>query len=185
MEEAKEFILRGSGLRATSPTRLNADSSRSHAVLSFYLTRTTSSFDRFEELWVVKNVTTSKLNMVDLAGNEALQMTALPDVSGRDSTATMKAKLGEREQLLKTSMETMLINKSLNCLVNVIAAHSKVGSAQQQQHIPYRDSKLTRLLMVTSFIRSYIPCFIRTFLPSFLPSFPLRDRLLAFVFSPS
>ncbi len=39
--------------------------------------------------------------------------------------------------------ETIAINQSLNCLANVISA---LTSGQSNIHVPYRDSKLTRLL---------------------------------------
>ncbi|MCQ2818034.1 MAG: kinesin family protein [archaeon] len=63
----------------------------------------------------------SILNLIDLAGSE---------------------KLHERET---TSGETGYINKSLFCLTNVI---NKLAEGKKKCHIPYRDSKLTRLLSV-------------------------------------
>lgn len=63
-----------------------------------------------------------KLNLVDLAGSERLRAT---DAKG---------------QRLEESKK---INQSLSALGNVISALT--GSAKQT-HIPYRDSKLTRLL---------------------------------------
>jgi len=68
-----------------------------------------------------ETVLRAKLNLVDLAGSER------PDKSGADG------------QLLK---EGAAINKSLSALGNVIHALSKSPSG----HVPYRNSKLTRLL---------------------------------------
>jgi hypothetical protein len=62
----------------------------------------------------------SKLNLVDLAGSERYTV----------------------ENSQKIRNETIGINKSLTCLVNVIAALS----SEKKEHVPYRDSKLTRLL---------------------------------------
>lgn len=66
-------------------------------------------------------VTAAKLNLLDLAGSERYE-----DVS--DNAAR-----GE---------ESLNINKSLSCLAKVIAALTSSSST----HVPYRESKLTRLL---------------------------------------
>jgi hypothetical protein len=69
-----------------------------------------------------KQIKVGKLNLVDLAGSESVRITG----------AT-----GERLE------ESKKINQSLSCLGNVIAALTDV---KPRSHIPYRDSKLTRLL---------------------------------------
>ena len=63
-----------------------------------------------------------KLNLVDLAGSERIRIT------------------GTRGQQLEESKK---INKSLSCLGNVINA---LTDKKGKNYIPYRDSKLTRLL---------------------------------------
>lgn len=68
-------------------------------------------------------VLTSKFNLVDLAGSERLKRTAAQ---------------GERMK------EGISINSGLLALGNVISALSEPAKARG--HIPYRDSKLTRLL---------------------------------------
>lgn len=68
-------------------------------------------------------ILTSKFNMVDLAGSERLKRTAAQ---------------GERMK------EGISINSGLLALGNVISALSE--PAKNRGHIPYRDSKLTRLL---------------------------------------
>lgn len=70
-------------------------------------------------------VTTSKLHFVDLAGSERLKRTA----------AT-----GERAR------EGISINSGLHALGNVISTLSDPVRGRRATHIPYRDSKLTRLL---------------------------------------
>lgn len=70
-------------------------------------------------------VTTSKLHFVDLAGSERLKRTA----------AT-----GDRVR------EGISINSGLHALGNVISTLSDPVKARRATHIPYRDSKLTRLL---------------------------------------
>ena len=68
-----------------------------------------------------ERITLGKLNLVDLAGSERL------------------SKTGAQGDRLK---EATKINLSLSALGNVISALVDCKS----QHIPYRDSKLTRLL---------------------------------------
>lgn len=68
---------------------------------------------------------TSKLNFVDLAGSERLKRTSA---------------MGERVK------EGISINAGLHALGNVISALGDPAKARSTTHIPYRDSKLTRLL---------------------------------------
>lgn len=66
----------------------------------------------------------SKIQLVDLAGSERLTQT-----------------------LSKTTKETCQINRGLHALSNVIIALSTPApSAAATPHVPYRDSKLTRVL---------------------------------------
>jgi hypothetical protein len=69
-----------------------------------------------------KQIKVGKLNLVDLAGSERVSITG----------AT-----GKRLE------ESKKINQSLSFLGKVIAA---LTDAKSRTHIPYRDSKLTRLL---------------------------------------
>ncbi|CAN8280567.1 unnamed protein product [Cochlearia groenlandica] len=71
-----------------------------------------------------KRVKTGKLILVDLAGSEKA------DKTGAEG---------------KVFEEAKMINKSLSALGNVINALTS-GSPNKANHIPYRDSKLTRLL---------------------------------------
>jgi hypothetical protein len=68
----------------------------------------------------------AKLNLCDLAGSEKY------DKSGQMNSAHINE--------LKT------INLSLTNLGKVIGALAKVSATRGKQHLPYRDSKLTRLL---------------------------------------
>ncbi|XP_046391438.1 kinesin-like protein KIF18A [Ischnura elegans] len=109
----------GNRNRTQHPTDANAESSRSHAICQVYVKMTIhngSAGDNVEGS-VVKVV---KLSMIDLAGSE------------RGSATGFK---GSR------FAEGANINKSLLALGNCINA-----LADGLKHIPYRDSKLTRLL---------------------------------------
>ena len=95
---------------------------RSHAI--FIITVECSTPDPEDE-GGDPHITVGKLNLVDLAGSER------------------QAKTGAEGDRLK---EATKINLSLSALGNVISALVDGKSA----HVPYRDSKLTRLLQVWS-----------------------------------
>ena len=150
----------GSNNRATRATAFNESSSRSHAIL-------TLNFE-IEMLQTDSNGATtiyrSKLNMVDLAGSEKMYTHNESDTQFNSSEADG----GASAQHVK---ELTTINKSLHALGNVIATLSSKNYKLQTQlssnnlddsfqlhssshktgriphiHVPYRDSKLTRLL---------------------------------------
>lgn len=114
--ETFEVLMRGSQERAVASTAMNAVSSRSHAIFTLSMTNRTLGGDK-------PTVTTSKFHLVDLAGSERPKKTQ----------AT-----GERFK------EGVKINQGLLVLGNVISALGSVGGPQG--HVPYRESKLTRLL---------------------------------------
>jgi len=105
--------------RATGATIMNADSSRSHSIFTISVEMMSMSQDVDD----IKSIKRGKLSLVDLAGSER------------------QAKTGASGDRLK---EATKINLSLSALGNVISALVD-GKAK---HIPYRDSKLTRLLQV-------------------------------------
>ncbi|XP_037099408.1 kinesin-like protein KIF21A [Syngnathus acus] len=117
--------------RTTASTQMNVQSSRSHAIFTIHLcqvrmcspdndnaadNRQASDIDEFETL-------SAKFHFVDLAGSERLKRTG----------AT-----GERAK------EGISINCGLLALGNVISALG--DRSKRSTHVPYRDSKLTRLL---------------------------------------
>ena len=109
----------GEEKRQYKNTIINDYSSRSHTIFQLFLE--TSTMD--EENNTVYNKY-SLLNLVDLAGSE---------------------RVNKDENLnANNNNETGYINKSLFALANVI----KKLSENKNNHIPYRDSKLTRLLSV-------------------------------------
>ncbi|XP_060201913.1 kinesin-like protein KIN-10B [Lycium barbarum] len=112
MSEFQEAFSCAVQRRKVAHTGVNDVSSRSHAVLTVYVS--TPSCDD------TGNVVTGKLNLIDLAGNE-------------DNRRTCNT--GIRLQ------ESAKINQSLFALSNVIYALNN-----NQARIPYRESKLTRVL---------------------------------------
>lgn len=116
VEDVMDMIIIGNRNRTSSPTEANATSSRSHAVLQINVTQKNRTAD------VKEDHTFATLSIIDLAGSER---------------AAATKNRGERLH------EGANINKSLLALGNCINA---LCDARRRNHIPYRDSKLTRLL---------------------------------------
>ena len=116
VDETMGLLEKASEGRVTAATAMNARSSRSHAIFTLSIEARSKSDG--------KALTVSKFHMVDLAGSERQKKT--------------KAK-GDR---LK---EGININMGLLSLGNVISALGEENRGANS-HIPYRDSKLTRLL---------------------------------------
>lgn len=127
-EEVLEYVLLGNSRRTSSPTHANSQSSRSHAVLQVNIARRPKGGDSvdLETETVSTNVSSATLSIIDLAGSER---------------ASATQNMGSRMK------EGANINKSLlalgNC-INALCVAATKGS--REPHIPYRNSKLTRLL---------------------------------------
>nr|KAJ3419884.1 hypothetical protein HK105_006384 [Polyrhizophydium stewartii] len=127
-KQLMKVISRGEANRSVGATDFNEHSSRSHTIFSLTVEsrRRTDTSGRPESPALSdrpskkddKGVTVSQLNLIDLAGSEK----ATEDAERRKEGA--------------------FINKSLLTLGNVI---SKI-TEETNTHIPYRDSKLTRIL---------------------------------------
>ncbi|XP_004263995.1 kinesin-like protein KIF18A [Orcinus orca] len=116
-EEILQLLDNGNKNRTQHPTDMNATSSRSHAVFQIYLRQQDKTAS------INQNVRIAKMSLIDLAGSE------------RASSTSAK---GTR------FIEGTNINRSLLALGNVINALA--DTKRKNQHIPYRNSKLTRLL---------------------------------------
>eukprot|EP00927_Polykrikos_kofoidii_P002367 TRINITY_DN10934_c0_g1_i1.p1 TRINITY_DN10934_c0_g1~~TRINITY_DN10934_c0_g1_i1.p1 ORF type:complete len:882 (+),score=141.20 TRINITY_DN10934_c0_g1_i1:376-2646(+) len=119
--EIEEVIEQASAHRTLGATLMNATSSRGHTVTSI-------EFKQVAQVGKTESVKLSIINLVDLAGSEKAAQTG----------AT-----GDR---LK---EGALINKSLSALGAVISKLAEKSTAKKgakEISVPYRDSKLTRLL---------------------------------------
>ncbi|EMD40693.1 hypothetical protein CERSUDRAFT_149007 [Gelatoporia subvermispora B] len=116
-DEVKQIVILGNSRRTQSPTHANETSSRSHAVLQVHVTQSPRTASITEER------TMATLSIIDLAGSER---------------AAATTNMGQR------MVEGANINKSLLALGNCINALCESGGAVR--HVPYRNSKLTRLL---------------------------------------
>ncbi|NWY51687.1 KI18A protein, partial [Chionis minor] len=116
-EEILQMLDYGNKNRTQHPTDVNASSSRSHAVFQIYLRQ------QDKPASINQNVRIAKMSLIDLAGSERASVTNAKGARFREGTN---------------------INRSLLALGNVINALANPKS--KKQHIPYRNSKLTRLL---------------------------------------
>eukprot|EP01135_Chromosphaera_perkinsii_P001088 Nk52_evm38s158 gene=Nk52_evmTU38s158 len=112
------MLAQGNLNRTQHPTDANANSSRSHAVFQIYIKQ------KSRTAGLSANVKVAKLSLIDLAGSER---------------ATATTNRGNRLR------EGANINRSLLSLGNCINALVD-REKRKVNHIPYRDSKLTRLL---------------------------------------
>lgn len=120
--ELNRFLRIGNNNRTMAPTTFNQFSSRSHAMISFQLYKTKKSDESSVE---TRETIVTKLYMVDLAGSER---------------AAVSENKGQR------MIEGANINKSLLALGNCINMLSSNTKQKGNHFVPYRDSKLTRLL---------------------------------------
>ncbi|KNE59135.1 hypothetical protein AMAG_03471 [Allomyces macrogynus ATCC 38327] len=120
-DEVLSFLAKGSLNRTVGSTDMNMVSSRSHAIFSVTLRLTKVGADGIAERIACK------FHFVDLAGSERLKKT---------HAAGTRAKEG------------ISINAGLLALGNVISALGDETRLERGTvvHVPYRDSKLTRLL---------------------------------------
>ncbi len=116
VQEVMDMIVRGNEYRTMSPTEANATSSRSHAVLQINVSQKDRNAD------VNEPHTMATLSIIDLAGSER---------------ASATKNRGDR------LIEGANINKSLLALGSCINA---LCDPRKRNHVPYRNSKLTRLL---------------------------------------
>jgi len=116
VQEVMDMVIRGNAMRTQSPTEANATSSRSHAVLQVNISLKDRNASTLEP------VTMATLSIIDLAGSER---------------ASATKNRGER------LLEGANINKSLLALGSCINA---LCDPRKKNHVPYRNSKLTRLL---------------------------------------
>ncbi|KAJ3682477.1 hypothetical protein LUZ60_015050 [Juncus effusus] len=126
IEHFNELVQVGEANRYAANTRLNTESSRSHAIMMVHVQRTVKVKEETETPSITDlsqstpTVLKSKLLIVDLAGSERIN------------------KSGTEGHMIE---EAKFINLSLTSLGKCINA-----LAENSPHVPTRDSKLTRLL---------------------------------------
>ncbi|PIC34309.1 hypothetical protein B9Z55_014003 [Caenorhabditis nigoni] len=129
MHGTMDILKNGALNRTVASTNMNEQSSRSHAIFTLHLKQQRVAVNPLDEAGEQKagelemEMLCAKFHFVDLAGSERMKRTG----------AT-----GDRAK------EGISINVGLLALGNVIAALG--GANGKVSHVPYRDSKLTRLL---------------------------------------
>ncbi|KAG7024268.1 Kinesin-like protein KIN-4A, partial [Cucurbita argyrosperma subsp. argyrosperma] len=129
LKEMASCLEQGSLSRATGSTNMNNQSSRSHAIFTITLEQMRKLNPAFPGEGNIENMSEeylcAKLHLVDLAGSERAKRTGSDGLRFR---------------------EGIHINKGLLALGNVISALGDEKKRKEGVHVPYRDSKLTRLL---------------------------------------
>ena len=126
VEEVMKLVMLGNQRRSTSSTESNSVSSRSHSVLQINVGRNSRGHDvNFDQELVRQCISSATLSIIDLAGSER---------------AAATANMGQRMK------EGANINKSLLALSSCINALCSRPIRGMKPHVPYRNSKLTRML---------------------------------------
>ncbi|XP_028812972.1 kinesin-like protein kif7 isoform X2 [Denticeps clupeoides] len=121
LDEVLSLLESGNTARHTGATQMNSHSSRSHTIFTMLMEQRRSGSRPAGA--AAHHVISSKFHFVDLAGSERI------------------LKTGNTGERLKESIQ---INSGLLALGNVIGA---LGDPKRKgSHIPYRDSKITRIL---------------------------------------
>lgn len=119
VEEIMDLLHKGNRNRTTEPTSANTTSSRSHAVLQVVVEVMEKGQGPTATIQV------GKLSLIDLAGSERASVTNNKGIR---------------------LLEGANINRSLLALSNCITALADNANGGKGVFVPYRDSKLTRLL---------------------------------------
>lgn len=133
-EELLNIVKRGARFRSTNSTTMNQTSSRSHAILQIFV----------EQRWIER--------AEDINNDLNHDMRVKPTKKRRHRRALMTiVDLAGSERVSKSGSEGVrlaeakTINKAISSLGNCIVALSK-NKLNRQGYVPFRDSKLTRIL---------------------------------------
>ncbi|KAA8497054.1 Kinesin-like protein KIN-4C [Porphyridium purpureum] len=136
LQDCVACLEQGSLCRTTAATGMNAHSSRSHAIFSITLEQKVSDRSNIHEQ---QKFLAAKMHLVDLAGSERAKRTQAEGQRLKEGIQINKglSVLGKVISILCEASE----NNGHNTPNNVTS-----GSGLSHVHVPYRESKLTRLL---------------------------------------
>ena len=135
--DAMKVFARGSINRTTGSTLMNDSSSRSHAIFTIFLEQKPlkSAVIPGQKLpTAMGKVINSKFHLVDLAGSERAKRTGA---------------VGQRlKESVRINQGLLALSKVISALTDGVRKRHIEGGALfgRHLHVPYRDSKLTRLL---------------------------------------
>ncbi|KAI8593953.1 P-loop containing nucleoside triphosphate hydrolase protein, partial [Geranomyces variabilis] len=156
-EELLDVLEKGSLCRTTGSTDMNASSSRSHAIFSVILKQQKWSTGPGQAVSTESLAVTPHEEADAVSGQEPANEVADPTSHPGGSFQTTSSKfhfvdLAGSERLKRTNAEGdrkkegISINQGLLALGNVISALGDDARRSANSHVPYRDSKLTRML---------------------------------------
>ncbi|KAK9365093.1 P-loop containing nucleoside triphosphate hydrolase protein [Lipomyces kononenkoae] len=137
MQELNDLITQGDLARRTEGTEYNAVSSRSHAILQIFL-------EKSEPL--TRATSTTVLSLCDLAGSER----AATDIERRKEGAYINRSLLALGTIIARLSAAPATAAAATTTTTTTTDGSRGGTSSNgggsHDHIPYRDSKLTRIL---------------------------------------
>lgn len=129
VQEVSQYISMANKLRSTNKTAMNNASSRSHAIVTLTIRTITSD-----------TTLISKLNLVDLAGSERAKKTMASGDILQEGISINKGLLALGNVV--TALSTKAKKEAGNLTKEANGKSNQIGHV----HVPYRESKLTRLL---------------------------------------
>jgi hypothetical protein len=150
----KRYIEQGNNERSIASTLLNNKSSRSHAIMTLYITQIiTENNVKIKEIY-------SKVNLVDLAGSEKIEISGVAGVQ-----LTEAIKINKSLSTLGLVISKLAMSSNPTSASNLFPSEPKKkiqpntsrgpqskipvrdsSNIKLQDHIPFRDSKLTWIL---------------------------------------
>ena len=134
------LIKAGEAQRHVGSTDMNEKSSRAHTLFKIIIESTPTSTSSSTSSNTKEAVKVSTLYLVDLAGSESAKMTNSKGERAREAKHINQSLL-----TLSTIIQRLSEDRSSTSGNNSNTGTTS-GSASKKQHLPYRDSKLTRIL---------------------------------------
>eukprot|EP00966_Prymnesium_polylepis_P147247 3401324-Prymnesium_polylepis.1 len=138
VEHATQLVAHADGQRAVSATKMNWASSRSHAIYTLYIERERAPPD-WRSLSLADAAgacSRTKLHIIDLAGSEKVRKIGdggAAAAGGRTSSG--RGGSSQLDETRATNLSLLAVGKMVHAL------------AEGSGHVPFRESKLTRLLL--------------------------------------